>query len=416
MPEQPNRHRASETRGSRSGSRQYRWGSLRGGAGVSIVAASAALGAVITIAHRAQPGRVLGVCIVVGTVIAALAVRPRAGRLIFPVPVLAYLIAALTAGIAYNRSTSKTELVLGSAQWIANGFLLMALATGLAIVLVTIRWILRRHDRRAPGSADEIARRPRGGQDEYATTGDRRDLPRSGGWSDPGSPGVPRQPGPQPGQRPSASDGPGQRNRPYPGQQYGQQHRQYPGQGYGQSPEQRPGQGYGQRPSQGNGQYPGPATEQHASQRPAQGYGQYFGPAAEQSPDQRSGPRPGPGYGQYPEQRFGQGYGQYSSQASGQPTDQRNGSGPDRRLWNLPRPAQRAVACTARASRRVPGLQLFQRRVAKHEVLDAVVAAEVDLSLGLIAVAVGGDHGAEPELIVGDQISRRQRRHRAVPR
>jgi Domain of unknown function (DUF6542) len=342
MPEQPNRHRASETRGSRSGSRQYRWGSLRGGVGVSIVAASAALGAIITIAHRAQPGRVLGVCIVVGTVIAALAVRPRAGRLIFPVPVLAYLIAALTAGIAYNRSTSKTELVLGSAQWIANGFLLMALATGLAIVLVTIRWILRRRDRRAPavpawsGSADEVARRPRGGRDEYATTGDRRDLPRSGGWSDPGSPGVPRQPGPQPGQRPSASGGPGQRNGPYPGQQHGP--------GYGQSPEQRPGQGYGQRPgpgygqspgqrpSQGNGQYSGPGTEQHAGQRPTQGYGQYSGPGAEQSRDQRNGPRPEPGYGQYPEQRPGQGYGQ----ASGQPPDQRSGSGPDRRYGTYP--------------------------------------------------------------------------------
>ena len=318
MPEQPDRHRASEPRGSRSGSRQHRWGSLRGGVGVSIVAASAALGAIITIAHRAQPGRVLGVCIVVGTVIAALAVRPRAGRLIFPVPVLAYLIAALTAGIAYNRSTSKTELVIGSAQWVANGFLLMALATGLAIVLVTARWILRRGDRRAPavpdrsGSADEIALRPRGGRDEYATTGDRRDLPRPSGWSDPGSPGVPRQPGPQPGQRPPVSDGPGQRNGPYSGQQSGQRPGQRPGQGYGQSPVQRPGQGYGQRPDQG--------------------YGKYSGPGHEQSSGQRNGPRPG----QYPEQRPGQGYGQHSGQATGNSPGERNGSGPDRRYGTYP--------------------------------------------------------------------------------
>jgi hypothetical protein len=350
MPEQPNRHRASEPRGARSGSRQHRWGSLPGGVGVSIIAASAALGAVITIAHRAQPGRVLGVCIVVGTVIAALAVRPRLGRLIFPVPVLAYLIAALTAGIAYNRSTSKTELVIGSAQWIANGFLLMALATGLAIVLVTIRWILRRSDRRAPaipdwsGSADEIRRRPRGGQNEYATTGDRRDLPRSGGWSDTGSAGVPRQPGSQPGQRPSASDGPGQRSGPYPGQQHGQ----FPGQGYGQPPEQRPGQEYGQgpgpgygqspsqRPTQGNGQYSSPGTEQHAGQRPTQGYGQYSGPATDQRNGQGYGPypdqRPGQYSGPYPDQRPGQ----YSGKASGKSPDQRNGSGPDPRYGTYP--------------------------------------------------------------------------------
>jgi len=269
MPEQPDRPRASEPRGSRRGPGQRRWGSLPGGAGVSIVAASAALGAVITIAHRAQPGRVLGVCIVAGTVIAALAVRPRAGRLIFPVPVLSYLIAALIAGIAYNRSTSKTELVIGSAQWIANGFLLMALATGLAIVLVTVRWLLRRRGRRAPavpdrsGTADEIVARPRGGRDEYATTGDRRDLRGPGEWSDPGSPAVPRQPGQQPGQRPPASDGPGQRNGPYPGQQHGP--------GYGQSPEQRPGQGYGQ--------------------------------ASGQPPDQRNGSGPDRRYGTYPGQR-----------------------------------------------------------------------------------------------------------------
>jgi hypothetical protein len=261
---------------------------LRGGVGVSIVAASAAVGAIITIAHRAQPGRVLGVCIVVGTVIAALAVRPRAGRLIFPVPVLAYLIGALIAGIAYNRSTSKAELAIGSAQWIANGFLLMALATGLAIVLVTVRWILRPRDRRAPaipdrsGSADEIALRPRGG------------------------PGVPRQPGPQPGQRPPASDGPGQRNGPYPGQ------------GYRQSPEQRPGQGSGQRPGPGHGPYPG--------QRPAQGNPPY--------PGQQPGPYPGQGYGPSPDQRPSQGYGQYA----GPGPAQRNGSDRDRRYGTYPSP------------------------------------------------------------------------------
>jgi len=346
MPEQPDRPRASEPRGSRRGPGQRRWGSLPGGAGVSIVAASAALGAVITIAHRAQPGRVLGVCIVAGTVIAALAVRPRAGRLIFPVPVLSYLIAALIAGIAYNRSTSKTELVIGSAQWIANGFLLMALATGLAIVLVTVRWLLRRRGRRAPavpdrsGTADEIVARPRGGRDEYATTGDRRDLRGPGEWSDPGSPAVPRQPGQQPGQRPPASDGPGQRNGPYPEPRPGQGNGLYPGQGNGQHPGQRPGPDYGQYPGPGNAQPPGqgngPRPGPYPDQRPGQGYGQYPGQASGQSSGQGNPPRTGPGYGQYLEQRPGQGYGQYSAQSSGQSPDQRNGSDPDRRYGTYP--------------------------------------------------------------------------------
>ena len=332
MPEQPDGHRAREPRGSRRTSGRRRWGSLPGGAGVGIVAASAALGAAATIAHRAQPGQVLGVCIVAGSVIAALAVRPRAGRLIFPVPVLSYLIAALTAGIAYNRSTSKTELVIGAAQWIANGFLLMALATGLTIALVTVRWILRR--RRAPaapgwpGSADEISRRTREGRDKYGTTGNRRDLRGPGGWSDPGSPAVPRQPGSQPGQRPPGSDGPGQRNGPYPDQRYepysgqgnGQRTSQGTGQGNGQSPEQRPGQGYGQSPGQGSGQSP--------EQRPSPGYGQSPGQGSGQSAGQRNGPRPGQGHGQSPEQRPSPGYGQYAGPGSGQSPDRGNGLRP----------------------------------------------------------------------------------------
>ena len=37
---------------------------------------------------RSAPGFLLGLVVVAGTVIAALAVRPRAGRMIFPVPVL----------------------------------------------------------------------------------------------------------------------------------------------------------------------------------------------------------------------------------------------------------------------------------------------------------------------------------------
>ena len=88
---------------------------------------------------RTQPGEVLGGFIVAGTVAAALAVRPNAGRLIFPVPALSYLFAALVAGMVYNRSSSKTELVIGATQWIADGFFLMALATVLAIVLTMVR-------------------------------------------------------------------------------------------------------------------------------------------------------------------------------------------------------------------------------------------------------------------------------------
>ena len=102
------------------------------------------IGAVATIVTKAQPGSVLGLFVLAGTVAAALTVQPRTGRLIFPVPALSYLIAALTAGAVYDRSADKTELAVGAAQWIANGFFVMVLSTLLAIALTTVRWYMWR--------------------------------------------------------------------------------------------------------------------------------------------------------------------------------------------------------------------------------------------------------------------------------
>lgn len=260
LPAQSNGHRGREPRGSRRSSRPGRWGSLRGGAGVGIIAASAAVGAAATIAMRAQPGRVLGACIVIGTLAAALTVRPRAGRMIYPVPALSYLIAAFIAGIVYNRSASKTELIIGAAQWIANGFFLMALATVLAIALTVVRWYLG--DRGGRGQAapdwslaeDGTSRRAPSGRDEFGATGDRSDPRGPGGWNDPGPPGPPRPPRPQQGQRPQGSPGPDQSNRPYPGQRHGP----YPDQRAGRPPDQGPsrpdrrsGRPYDQQPGSG---------------------------------------------------------------------------------------------------------------------------------------------------------------------
>ncbi len=131
-------------------------GSLSGGLGVAIVAASTALGASATMLIGREPGSILGVFVLVGTVAAGLAVRPGSGRVIIPVPALSYLIAAMVTGVIYDHSAdaSKTALAIDAAQWIANGFFAMALATILAVVLVIGRWILWRRQQpvsRAPG-------------------------------------------------------------------------------------------------------------------------------------------------------------------------------------------------------------------------------------------------------------------------
>src|SRR5579872_866917 len=100
-------------------------GSLNGGLGICVIVGSAAIGTVATIVTRAVPGSVLGLFVLAGTVAAALTVQPRTGRLIFPVPALSYLVGALASGVVYDRSANKTELAVGAAQWVANGFFVM---------------------------------------------------------------------------------------------------------------------------------------------------------------------------------------------------------------------------------------------------------------------------------------------------
>ena len=277
---------------------------------------------------RAQPGQALGACIVAGTVVAALAVRPSTGRLIFPVPVLSYLIAAFIAGIAYNRSSSKTELIIGATQWIADGFFLMALATVLAILLITARWLIGRRGGRGSaatdwsGPGDGTSRRPQPAQDEFGTAapgeargargarGDGqspRDRGRSGGGRPPRDDTDQRNgpyPGPRHGQHPGPypEPSPGQRNKPYPGQPPGPRYGQYPDRRTGRDPDQSPGQrngadvnqvsgpGYGQYPEHHYGQYPEHRNGTYPGQRNGRAAGQDPAPRYEPYPDQRDRP------------------------------------------------------------------------------------------------------------------------------
>ena len=188
--------RADSRRRGSSGRLSRIWqGSLRGSLGVCVIAGSAVIGVIATIVTRAQPGSALDLAVLAGTVAAALTVQPRTGRLIFPVPALSYLIAALVAGVAYERSSDKTELAVGAAQWIANGFFVMVLATLLAIALTTVRWFMWRRDQRGPVAAGWSAPGP----PQYGGFADGVDPRGTGGWSDPRPPGA--APGTQPSQQ-----------------------------------------------------------------------------------------------------------------------------------------------------------------------------------------------------------------------
>jgi hypothetical protein len=117
------------------------WGSRPGRLGVFLVIGCAALGALITVVTRTEPGSALGVLVVAGTAAAALAVRPRAVYVIMPVPALAYVVAASIAGFVHDRAsdTSLTGLAVHAAQWIASGFLAMSIATLFAIAATAVR-------------------------------------------------------------------------------------------------------------------------------------------------------------------------------------------------------------------------------------------------------------------------------------
>ena len=116
-------------------------GGLAGGYGIAIVIVAAAVGAVLTVLTGGQPGTLLGVCLIVGTLAGGSVVRPDAAHLIIPVPALAYLVAATLVGITSmpGGDMSKTALAINALQWIAHGFLVMLIATGAAVAITVIR-------------------------------------------------------------------------------------------------------------------------------------------------------------------------------------------------------------------------------------------------------------------------------------
>ena len=148
-PDQDRSGGSSVPRGGGSASARLRptagglWGTRPGRLGVFGVIGATLVGLAITLLSGTEPGVILGVFVVVGTVAAALAVRPGAVYLIFPVPALAYAVAAVIAGLVHDRGvdTSHTALAISAAQWIASGFVAMTVATGAAVLIAGYRWL-----------------------------------------------------------------------------------------------------------------------------------------------------------------------------------------------------------------------------------------------------------------------------------
>jgi hypothetical protein len=119
----------------------WHWGEHDARFGVAFLAVFGVLGAIATMFEGGAPGALLGVFVVLGTVVACLAVRPRVTYLIIPAPALAYLVAALFAGVADEHLATRMMYELAAVQWIAKGFVAMVIATLCAIGIAGIRWL-----------------------------------------------------------------------------------------------------------------------------------------------------------------------------------------------------------------------------------------------------------------------------------
>jgi hypothetical protein len=163
------------------------WGTLTGGRGVGIVVGSAALGALVTLVAGSNPGVVLCLFLIAGTICAALAVKPGTAYKIIPVPVLAYLVAAMITGMIHDGAagSSLTALALGAAQWIASGFIAMIITTLLAIAIALARL------RGSRGTDDQGSSNGPGSRPAAAGPGRSRRPAVPGS----GSPGRPPAPG-----------------------------------------------------------------------------------------------------------------------------------------------------------------------------------------------------------------------------
>jgi hypothetical protein len=149
-----------------------------------LVAGAAGLGALLTIVTGSDPGFLLGLLVVLGTMAASVAVDARRAYLVIPAPALAYLVAGILVGLIHDRATdtSHTMLAINAARWVASGFLGMVVATALAVVITVGR---RLRSSRGPGSRQLAPRSslrsppPSGSRDEWESREPaQRRLPR----------------------------------------------------------------------------------------------------------------------------------------------------------------------------------------------------------------------------------------------
>jgi hypothetical protein len=169
----------------------------------------ALLGVIGTVVTGREPGFLLGLCVTVGSVIAALTIRRRKMHVLIPLPALLLFLGAVLTGAYHDRAvdTSTTTLGVNFLQWLAQVFFAMGAATILVLVIAGGRWLLSRQlvsgqfpmsggTRAAPGTRPGGAagpgrgpRDPRGGGAPWAGGDGRGGTPDNRDpWANRGAP------------------------------------------------------------------------------------------------------------------------------------------------------------------------------------------------------------------------------------
>src|SRR6185437_3114841 len=124
-----------------------RWmGTLPTRGALFILIGAALIGVAGTILTGSEPGFLLGLLIVAGSVVAALGIRRHSVYLLIPLPALAFFVAAVATGAVHDSGldSSGTALGVNFLQWIADVFFGMCAATILVVVISAGRWLLSR--------------------------------------------------------------------------------------------------------------------------------------------------------------------------------------------------------------------------------------------------------------------------------
>jgi hypothetical protein len=294
---------------------------------ILVLVAGALLGIIVTLVAGQEPGDLLGFFIIVGTIAAALGIQRSKVYLLFPLPALAFFVAAIVTGKVHDAKlgSSTTGLGAGFTQWIAGIFFPAVVATIVVLLFGGGRWLFGRQ--LVSGQSPLSAGWPGPGNARPAP-GSRR--PAVDSWAEDDLFESPAPRSPQSGPTPVQGTGPTTR------QGTGPTTRQGTGpttrQGTGPTTRQGTGpttrQGTGPTPGQGTG----PTTRQGTGPTPGQGTG----------PTTRQGTGPTPGQGTGPTTRQGnaprQG-GPNGPRPPRPPRDQRT----DRDPWGDPRlPADRS--------------------------------------------------------------------------